>query len=56
MASLATKLKLSPGEKKEIDFSITWHFPNRMAWSNSMLKNYYTRFIRDAWDVAEKTS
>jgi non-lysosomal glucosylceramidase len=55
MASVATKVKLSPGEKKEVKFFITWHFPNRMAWSESMLQNYYTKDFHDAWDVAEKT-
>jgi len=55
MASLATKVKLEPGEIKGIEFYITWHFPNRMAWSESMLKNYYTGSYTDAWDVAVKT-
>jgi len=55
MASIATKLNLSPGEIREVRFFITWHFPNRMAWSDSMLKNYYSAGFRDAWDVVEKT-
>ena len=55
MASLASKIKLSPGEKKGIEFIIAWHFPNRMAWSDSKLKNYYTTQYSDAWDVVRKT-
>jgi len=55
MASLAAKVRLAPGERKEIDFFITWHFPNRKAWSYTLLKNWYTTQYRDAWDVALKT-
>ncbi|HDS06822.1 MAG TPA: hypothetical protein ENO05_04275 [Bacteroides sp.] len=55
MASLASKVRLQPGELIEIPFFITWHFPNRKAWSYSMLKNYYTTQYRDAWDAAVRT-
>jgi uncharacterized protein (DUF608 family) len=55
MASLASKIKLSPGERREIEFMIAWHFPNRMAWSDSKLKNYYAAAYSDAWDVIRKT-
>ncbi len=55
MASLASKIKLSPGEKKDIEFMIAWHFPNRVAWSESKLKNYYATQYNDAWDVISKT-
>ncbi len=55
MASLAVKVSLAPGETREIPFYITWHFPNRKAWSYSILQNYYTTRYNDAWDVAERT-
>lgn len=55
MASLATKFVLKPGERKEIEYHISWHFPNRMAWASSMLKNYYITQYSDALDVVQKT-
>jgi len=55
MASLASRIKLSPGEKRGIEFMIAWHFPNRKAWSESKLKNYYATQYEDAWDVVSKT-
>ncbi len=60
-AALAVSGRLLPGEKKEMVFLITWHFPNRSAWLSpepedtaGMLQNYYTTIYDDAWDVAEK--
>jgi uncharacterized protein (DUF608 family) len=55
MASLASRIKLSPGEKRGLEFMIAWHFPNRRAWSPSNLKNFYATQYRDAWDVISKT-
>lgn len=55
MASLAVQTKLAAGETKEVEFYLTWHFPNRMAWALSMLTNYYTTQYKDAWDVIKKT-
>jgi uncharacterized protein (DUF608 family) len=55
MASLAIKIELAPGEKKEVPFMISWHFPNVRAWSATTLKNYYTTRYSDAWDVAGRT-
>ena len=53
-ASLAVKIELPPKETKEIQFFITWHFPNRYAWSKIRVGNYYTTQYRDAWDVLKK--
>jgi non-lysosomal glucosylceramidase len=36
-------------------FMITWHFPNRFAWSEKYVGNFYATRYTDAWDVAEKT-
>lgn len=55
MASLAIGNKLEPGEKKKIRFLLTWYFPNRTAWSETPMHNYYTTKYDDAWDVARKT-
>ena len=62
-ASLAAKTRLPAGASREINFYITWHFPNRYSWSPKvkdnhdeadLIGNYYTTRYRDAWDVAQK--
>lgn len=54
MASLAVKLRLKPKETKCFTFYLTWDFPNRKAWSSTVVGNYYSTLYRDAWDAAEK--
>ena len=55
-ASLAVKKNLVPGETKEFQFFITWHFPNRLDWdSRELVGNYYTTQYNNAWDVVTKT-
>lgn len=54
MASLAIHKTLKPGEKKTFTFYLTWHFPNRFAWSKTNVGNYYTTQYADAWDVIEQ--
>jgi len=54
MASLAVSKTLKAGEKKTFTFYFTWHFPNRFAWSESRVGNYYTTQYADAWNVTEK--
>ncbi|CAN0344338.1 unnamed protein product, partial [Ectocarpus sp. 4 AP-2014] len=54
MASLAISKTLKPGEKKTFTFHLTWHFPNRFAWSKTNVGNYYTTQYDDAWDVIAK--
>ncbi|MCX6559983.1 MAG: GH116 family glycosyl-hydrolase, partial [Candidatus Aminicenantes bacterium] len=53
-ASLAIQAVLAPGQAREFPFLIAWHFPNRYAWSEKRLGNYYTTRFADAWDAAEK--
>jgi len=53
-ASLAVKNTIAPGESKEFEFFITWHFPNRKAWATDLVGNYYTTQYVDAWDVIRK--
>jgi non-lysosomal glucosylceramidase len=54
MASLAIKKLIQPHEKKTFTFFLTWNFPNRKAWSNTIVGNYYSQLYFDAWDAAEK--
>lgn len=54
MASLAVSKTLLPGERKTFTFYITWHFPNRFAWSESNVGNFYCTQYADAWNVLEK--
>jgi len=54
MASLAIHKTLKASEKKTFTFYLTWHFPNRFAWSKTNVGNYYTTQYADAWDVIEK--
>ena len=55
-ASLAVKKSLAPGETKEFQFYLTWHFPNRKAWdSDDTVGNYYTTQYEDAWAVLTRT-
>jgi uncharacterized protein (DUF608 family) len=53
--ALATLTEIPAHGSKEISFYITWHFPNRFAWSQSRIGNYYTTQFKDAWDVIGKT-
>ncbi|MDC0935388.1 GH116 family glycosyl-hydrolase [Pirellulales bacterium] len=54
-ATLAVKQSLAAGETRAFEFYITWHFPNRKAWSQEVIGNYYTTQYEDAWDAAERT-
>jgi len=55
-AALSVRLSLAPNETKEIDFYLSWDFPNRKDWDDKVtIGNYYSTLYSDAWDVAEKT-
>lgn len=54
MASLAVLKKIPPGETEFFTFYLTWHFPNRFAWSKTRVGNYYATQYSDAWNVIEK--
>lgn len=54
MASLAIKKVIPANGKETFTFFLTWNFPNRKAWSQSIIGNYYSQLYRDAWDAAEK--
>lgn len=55
-AALSVKFQLAANETKEIEFFLTWNFPNRKDWNDKVtIGNYYSTLYTDAWDVAEKT-
>jgi non-lysosomal glucosylceramidase len=55
-AALAVEFTLAANETKEIEFLLTWNFPNRKDWNDkTIIGNYYSTLYNDAWDVAEKT-
>lgn len=54
MASLALEKHIEPRGREVYVFYLTWHFPNRKAWSKTVVGNYYSQFYADAWDAAEQ--
>ncbi|MBQ5971328.1 MAG: hypothetical protein IJL45_02835 [Prevotella sp.] len=54
MASLAVKKHIAPNATETFVFYLTWNFPNRKAWSQTVVGNYYSTLYDDAWDAAEK--
>jgi non-lysosomal glucosylceramidase len=54
MASLAVLKKIAPNSSATFRFYITWNFPNRYAWSKTVVGNYYSTKYSNAWDAAEK--
>ena len=63
IGSICTDFTLHSGEDKEIEFIISWHFPNRPArWEGHIIgdsdngrvvKNYYTHKFDNAWSVSK---
>ena len=54
MASLAVCQRIEPGETRAFTFFLTWRFPNRKAWSPTVVGNYYCEQFPDAWTAAER--
>jgi uncharacterized protein (DUF608 family) len=54
-ASLAVQATVPAKGTRSFTFYVTWHFPNRVAWSTKPLVNYYSTRYADAWDAAEQT-
>ncbi len=54
MGSLAVKKTVPAKGRETFTFFITWNFPNRMAWSPTVVGNYYSIQYDDAWDAAKK--
>jgi non-lysosomal glucosylceramidase len=53
MASLAVKKTIAPKGITTFTFFLTWNFPNRKAWSKTVVGNYYSQKYTDAWKAAE---
>ena len=54
MASLSVKKTIAPHATECFTFYLTWSFPNRKAWSRTVVGNYYCKAFPDAWTAAEK--
>lgn len=52
MASMAVKKIIEPYKTRTFSFFITWNFPNRKAWSKTVVGNYYSKQYPDAWNTA----
>jgi uncharacterized protein (DUF608 family) len=63
VGSLGIAHRLAPGESRDFEFLLTWHFPNRSrAWqgninldnsrSGEVVRNHYATAYADAWAVA----
>ena len=54
-ACIGVQFTLKPHESREIEFLLTWDFPNRKDWNDKVtVGNYYSTHYSDAWDVADK--
>jgi len=58
IGSLATRLTLAAGETADVQFLLTWRFPNRRSWTDAdaYVGNYYATQYADAWDAAKQIS
>ena len=52
MGALAVKAELAAGQTRCFNFYLTWNFPNRYAWSESVVGNYYSALYPDSWESA----
>ena len=50
-AALCSKIRLRPGETKEIVFTFGWHFPNHYSKTGKILGHMYERWFKDAGSV-----
>jgi len=53
--SLAVTRTLPAHATCTVTFYLSWHFPNRFAWSEVVVGNHYATRFADAWDVVERT-
>ncbi|MBP5286146.1 MAG: hypothetical protein ILO34_08600, partial [Kiritimatiellae bacterium] len=52
---LCLKKTVPAGEKRSFRFAIAWRFPNRFAWSQKNIGNWYCGLYEDGWDAMKKT-
>jgi len=68
-ASLCVSLEVPANSAAEVNFFLTWHFPNRSTWKESgsnhphslnqtgvIIGNFYTTRYADAWEAAAYTA
>jgi len=53
LCSTARTVHLPPGESREIRFLITWRFPNRKAWSETLVENHYAKRFASSIEAAD---
>ncbi|MBD2870608.1 hypothetical protein IDH41_18665 [Paenibacillus sp. IB182493] len=60
VGSLGIRRMLQPGEEADFEFTLAWHFPNRVrSWDedapvregDALERNYYANLFRDAWEA-----
>ena len=49
---LALAKTVPPRSRTSYRFVFTWDFPNRRAWSETIVGNWYSQHYKDAWDAA----
>ncbi len=54
MAALAAKKTIPPHGKANFTFYLVWSFPNRFAWSEEVVGNWYAKRYPDAWRAAQE--
>lgn len=54
MGALAVRKTLAPGESRCFNFYLTWNFPNRKSWSESIVGNWYSQRYPDSWESAKE--
>ncbi len=53
LSSIARKCVLKPGGTAELHFLITWRFPNRKGWSETVVGNHYAERFSNAIAVSD---
>jgi len=52
LGALCSKTVIEAGQTAVFNFYITWNFPNRYAWSKTVVGNYYSTKYPDSWNSA----
>lgn len=52
--ALALQKSVPPHGRVSFRFAFTWNFPNRQAWSKTVVGNWYSGNYRDGWNAAVK--
>ncbi|OXM16388.1 GH116 family glycosyl hydrolase [Paenibacillus herberti] len=55
-AALCSSVTLKPGEKKDIQFIVSWYFPNHFSDQGGFVGHMYTNWFKDAKEVNDYLS